>query len=171
MDFWHFICWRLWRLWMLLSTKSKGHKSNFRISSMYRYSFYNLKVHFWWPNIVFSFAQIEFEHPVFYILRHPVRVTVSSCQLMLCLRTDDANFLWPCHVTVSCDCYEIWSRSLGVIILKKFDMYVTYVIVPTIPFEQFWLTWKKDFDMSQVAQKNWCYIFTWPTKTTVKLAR
>ena len=106
----------------------------------------------------------------FYILRHPVRVTVSSCQLMLCLRTDDANFLWPCHVTVSCDCYEIWSRSLGVIILKKFDMYVTYVIVPTIPFEQFWLTWKKDFDMSQVAQKN-CYIFTWPTKTTVKLAR
>ena len=68
---------------------------------------------------------------LFYILRHPVRVTVSSCQLMLCLRTDDANFLWPCHVTVSCDCYEIWSRSLGVIILKKFDMYVTYVIVPT----------------------------------------
>ena len=35
---------------MLLSTKSKGHKSNFRISWMYRSCFYDLKVHFWWPN-------------------------------------------------------------------------------------------------------------------------
>ena len=50
MDFWHFFCWRLWRPWMLISTKSKGHKSKFRNSWMYRYSFYNLKVHFWWPN-------------------------------------------------------------------------------------------------------------------------
>ena len=43
--FCHSCCWRLWRPWMLLSTKSKGHKSNVRISSMYRYSFYNLEVH------------------------------------------------------------------------------------------------------------------------------
>ena len=50
MDFGHSFCWRLWRPWMLLSTKSKGHKSNFRISWMYRSCFYDLKVHFWWPN-------------------------------------------------------------------------------------------------------------------------
>ena len=50
MDFWHFFCWRLWRPWMLLSTKSKWHKWNFRISWMYRHSLYGLKVHFWWPN-------------------------------------------------------------------------------------------------------------------------
>ena len=30
--FCHSCCWRLWRPWMLLSTKSKGHKSNVRIS-------------------------------------------------------------------------------------------------------------------------------------------
>ena len=47
MDFWHSFC---WRPWMLLSTKSKGHKSNVRISWMYRFCFYDLKVHFWWPN-------------------------------------------------------------------------------------------------------------------------
>ena len=41
---------RLWRTRMLFSTKSKGHKSNVRISWMYRYRFYNLKLHFWWPN-------------------------------------------------------------------------------------------------------------------------
>ena len=41
---------RLRRPWMLLSTKSKGHKSNFHISWMYRFCFYDLKVHFWWPN-------------------------------------------------------------------------------------------------------------------------
>ena len=41
---------RLWRTGMLFSTKSKCHKSKFRISWMYRYSFYGLKVHFWWPN-------------------------------------------------------------------------------------------------------------------------
>ena len=50
MDFWHSFCWRPWRPWMLLSTKFKGHKSNFRISGMYRFCFYDLKVHFWWPN-------------------------------------------------------------------------------------------------------------------------
>ena len=50
MDFWHSFCWRLWRPWMLLSTKSKGHKSKFRISWMYRSCFHGLKVHFWWPN-------------------------------------------------------------------------------------------------------------------------
>jgi hypothetical protein len=49
-DFWDSFCWRLWRPWMLLSTKSKGHKSKFRISWMYRYHFYELKVHFWWLN-------------------------------------------------------------------------------------------------------------------------
>ena len=47
MDFWHSFCWRLWRPWMLLSTKSKCHKSNFRISWMYRYCFYDLKVYLW----------------------------------------------------------------------------------------------------------------------------
>ena len=36
---------RLWRTGMLFSTKSKGHKSNFRISWMYRSHFYDLKVH------------------------------------------------------------------------------------------------------------------------------
>ena len=41
---------RLWRTGMLFSTKFKGHKSKFRISWMYRYHFYDLKVHFWWPN-------------------------------------------------------------------------------------------------------------------------
>ena len=50
MDFWHFFCWRLWRPWMLLSSKSKGHKSKFRISWMYRFHIHGLKVHFWWPN-------------------------------------------------------------------------------------------------------------------------
>ena len=35
---------------MLLSTKSKGHKSNVRISLLYRFCFFDLKVHFWWPN-------------------------------------------------------------------------------------------------------------------------
>ena len=32
---------------------------------MYRYSFYNLKVHFWWPNKGFFFIQTEMEDPVF----------------------------------------------------------------------------------------------------------
>ena len=41
---------RLWRTGMLFSTKSKGLKSNFRISWMYRYHFCDLKVQFWWPN-------------------------------------------------------------------------------------------------------------------------
>ena len=41
---------RLWRTGMLFSTKSKGHKSKFRISWMCRYCFYDLKVLFWWPN-------------------------------------------------------------------------------------------------------------------------
>ena len=41
---------RLWRTGMFFSTKSKDHKSNFRISGMYRYRFYDLKVQFWWPN-------------------------------------------------------------------------------------------------------------------------
>ena len=50
MDFWHSFCWRLWRPWMVLSTKSKGHKSNFRMSEMYRFCFYDLKVEFWWQN-------------------------------------------------------------------------------------------------------------------------
>ena len=49
-DIWNSFCWRLWRPWMLLSTKSKGHKSNFRISEMYRFCFYDLKVHFLLPN-------------------------------------------------------------------------------------------------------------------------
>ena len=49
-DFWHSFCWRLWRPWMLLSTISKGHKSNLCISWMYRSCFYELEVHFWWPN-------------------------------------------------------------------------------------------------------------------------
>ena len=48
--FCHSCCRRLWRPWMVLSTKSKGHKSNVRILWMYRFCFYNLKVHFWWPN-------------------------------------------------------------------------------------------------------------------------
>ena len=39
--------WRLWTPWMLLSTKSTGHKSKFRISWTYRFCYY---VHFWWPN-------------------------------------------------------------------------------------------------------------------------
>ena len=47
MDFGHSFCWRLWRPWMLISTKSKCHKSNFRISWMYRYLFYDLWVYFW----------------------------------------------------------------------------------------------------------------------------
>ena len=41
---------RLWRTWMLFLTKSKGHKSKFPISGMYRFCFIDLKVHFWWPN-------------------------------------------------------------------------------------------------------------------------
>ena len=41
---------RLWRTGMLFSTKSKCHKSKFRISWMYRYNFYDLKAHSWWPN-------------------------------------------------------------------------------------------------------------------------
>ena len=41
---------RLWRTGMLIATKSKCHKSNVRTSWMYRYSFYDLKIHFWWPN-------------------------------------------------------------------------------------------------------------------------
>ena len=49
---------RLWRTRMLFSTKSKGHKSNVHISWMYRYRFYDLKVHFWWPNKrLFSYNQ------------------------------------------------------------------------------------------------------------------
>ena len=36
---------RLWRTGMLFLTKSNGHKSNVRISSMYRYRYYKLKVH------------------------------------------------------------------------------------------------------------------------------
>ena len=50
MDFWHSFCWRLWRTGMLFSTKSKCHKSNVRISWMYRFCFYDFKVHFWWRN-------------------------------------------------------------------------------------------------------------------------
>ena len=38
---------------MLFSTKSKCHKSNVRISWMYRYVFYGFKMHFWWPNKCF----------------------------------------------------------------------------------------------------------------------
>ena len=41
---------RLWRTGMLFSTKSKCHKSNVRTSWMYRYSFYDFKVHLLWPN-------------------------------------------------------------------------------------------------------------------------
>ena len=41
---------RLWRTGMLFSTKSKCHKSNVRFSWMYRSHFYDLKLHFWWPN-------------------------------------------------------------------------------------------------------------------------
>ena len=41
---------RLWRTRMLFLTKFKCHKSKFRISWMYRYSLYGLKVHFWWLN-------------------------------------------------------------------------------------------------------------------------
>ena len=41
---------RLWRTGMSFSTKAKDDKSNFRISRMYRYRFYGLKVQFWWPN-------------------------------------------------------------------------------------------------------------------------
>ena len=49
---------RLWRTGMLFSTKSKCHKSNVHISQMYRYCFYDLKVHFWWPNkCLFSYRQ------------------------------------------------------------------------------------------------------------------
>ena len=50
MIFCHSCCRRLWRPWMVLSTKSNGHKSNVRISWMYRSCFYDLKVHFWWSN-------------------------------------------------------------------------------------------------------------------------
>ena len=46
----HLFSWRLWRTGMLFSTKSKGHKSKFRISWMYRSHFFYLKVRFWWPN-------------------------------------------------------------------------------------------------------------------------
>jgi hypothetical protein len=49
MDFWPSFCWRLWRLWMLLSTKFKGHKSNVRISGIYKYPHHNLKAVFSWP--------------------------------------------------------------------------------------------------------------------------
>ena len=41
---------RPWRTGMLFSTKSKGHKSKFPISWLCRSCFYDLKVHFWWPN-------------------------------------------------------------------------------------------------------------------------
>ena len=39
---------RLWRTGMLFSTKYKCRKSNFRISWMCRYCFYDLKVYFWY---------------------------------------------------------------------------------------------------------------------------
>ena len=40
-------------------------RSNVCISWMYRYRFYDIKVHFWWPyKLVFSCISIEFEHPV-----------------------------------------------------------------------------------------------------------
>ena len=64
MDFWHSFCWRLWRPRMLLSTKSKGHKSNDRISLMYWYHIHDLEVHFWCLISVFVFMHIEFEHSV-----------------------------------------------------------------------------------------------------------
>ena len=41
---------RLWRTGMLFSTKSKCHKSNVRLAWMYRFCFYDSKVHYWWPN-------------------------------------------------------------------------------------------------------------------------
>ena len=44
---------RLWRTRMFFSTKSKCHKSNVRISWMYRYAFCDFKVHLWWPNKCF----------------------------------------------------------------------------------------------------------------------
>ena len=48
---------RLRRTGMLFSTKSKGPKSKFRISWMCRFCFYDLKVHFWWPNKLFFWCK------------------------------------------------------------------------------------------------------------------
>ena len=46
------------------SIKSYELGINLPISSMYRYSFKDLKVRFWWPNNWVFFAHFEFEHPV-----------------------------------------------------------------------------------------------------------
>ena len=48
--FCHYSGLRLWRTGILFSTKSKCHNSKFHISWMCRSCFYDLKVHFWWPN-------------------------------------------------------------------------------------------------------------------------
>ena len=64
---------RLWKTGMLFSTKYKCHKSNFRISWVYRYNFYNLKVNFWCPNKCFfwfrlSLNTLYYQHSISLVL-------------------------------------------------------------------------------------------------------
>ena len=93
---------RLWRTGMLFSTKSKCHKSNVRISWMYRYVFYDFKVHFWWPNKRFisriSSLNTLYDSSVFLYHTH----SMHTLQ-MFCLLNPQMNACEPNPKTTSSD--------------------------------------------------------------------
>ena len=112
-DIWNSFCWRLWRPWMLLSTKSKGHKSNFRISGMYRFYLYDLKVQFWWPNKC-SKHQVFCSNTLYSQWHHSFQILTGllSCNwLKLESSAEGWNFILPADSRTSVLQEELrWSR-------------------------------------------------------------
>ena len=77
---------------MLFLTKSKGHKSNVRISWMYKYSFYNLKVH-----ISICQTQITFVSSLWDTLYVCRRGPISCCsekEIVRRLQGITRNHIW-----------------------------------------------------------------------------
>ena len=116
MDFYGF--WALFLLearrpWMLLSTKSKGHKSNFFIPWMYKSCFYDLKVHFWWPNKC-SKHQVFCSNTLYSQWHHSFQILTGllSCNwLKLESSAEGWNFILPADSRTSVLQEELrWSR-------------------------------------------------------------
>ena len=101
----HPFSWRLWRPWMLLSTKSKGHKSNVRISWMYRSCFYDLKMHFWWPNKCLKYI-ISSWNTLYYCFLFSFFIVSYwlKCPILLGLQLNSCTDI---HPDVSCFLHEM----------------------------------------------------------------